>query len=70
MNILRRKQLDRYRVFLHAAHAWRAGYPHQAWEIINRAGLAKHWPSFQAAVIAQARTRFRTAIEAVERIYV
>ena len=56
-------KLDRYRAFVRAAQAWKAGYPHQAWEIITRAGLSAHWPQFQAELLRQARQDYRVAIE-------
>jgi hypothetical protein len=58
----RNRKLDRYRVFVRAARAWQAGYPHQAWEIVQRAGLGQHWPRLMAALLADARGHYKTTM--------
>ena len=55
-------KLSRYRVFLNAARAWKAGYPHQAWEIVQKAGYGQHWPRLQAALLAQAKDGYVMAM--------
>lgn len=58
-----RRQKHRYRAFVRAARAWKAGYPHEARVIIDDAGLGKYWPQFMAELLRQARAGYNTAIE-------
>lgn len=48
----------RVRAFNRAARAWRAGYPHQALEILRAAGLEGHWPEFRDQALRRARERY------------
>ena len=56
-------KLTRYRAFHRAAVAWRAGYPHQAWEIITEAGYGNHYAQFVRECLHQARQDYQVAIE-------
>jgi len=49
---------DRTRAIRRAVTAWRAGKPHQAWEILASAGYADYWPVFQRVALRHARCRF------------
>lgn len=48
----------RLRVLTRAAQAWEAGRPHQAWQILDRAGMGDEWREFQRVALQHARRRF------------
>lgn len=47
-------------VLSRAARLHNAGKPHAAWEMINAAGLAEHYPIFLRAGLRSARARFES----------
>ena len=53
----------RVRAFKRAAVAWRAGRPHQAWEILATSGFGDHWKEFQRQALSQARARYLRLID-------
>jgi hypothetical protein len=48
----------RRRAYTRAAHAWQAGKPHTAWEILTSYGLQDEWPVFQRVALRIARGRY------------
>lgn len=48
----------RHRTLMRAVRAWQAGRPHQAWEILDQAGMGEVWPEFKRVALDQARQRY------------
>lgn len=57
----------RHRVLTRAVKAWNEGHPHQAWEILDAAGMGAYWPTFRATALSRARQRFLAAMKAQNR---
>jgi ribosome biogenesis protein Tsr3 len=47
------------RVVLHAARVWVTGWPHQAWEIMQAAGIGDEFPQLNRELQLRARKRFQ-----------
>lgn len=41
-----------------AVAAWKRGRPHEAWQILDKAGYADYWPIFHREALRAARRAF------------